>query len=90
MGLTALTAPLLPLLLLVLAQASLSDRLVIELQTREDFTITEKAPTRAKVIRDGHLVSKVSYSRPSVMIIALRTQFHVERPWGQRPFSIVS
>ena len=24
------------------------------------------------------------------MIIALRTQFHVERPWGQRPFSIVS
>ena len=27
---------------------------------------------------------------PSLMIIALRTQFHVERPWGQRPFSIVS
>ena len=24
------------------------------------------------------------------MIIASRTQFHVERPWGQRPFSIVS
>ena len=22
------------------------------------------------------------------MIIASRTQFHVERPWGQRPFSI--
>ena len=38
----------------------------------------------------GGLVSIVSYSRPSLMIIASRTQFHVERPWGQRPFSIVS
>ena len=45
------------------------------------FVITEKAPTR---------VSIVSYSRPSLMIIASQTQFHVERPWGQRPFSIVS
>ena len=24
------------------------------------------------------------------MMIASRTQFHIERPWGQRPFSIVS
>ena len=32
----------------------------------------------AKVIRDGGLVSIVSYSRPSFMIIASRTQFHVE------------
>ena len=49
MGLTALSAPLLPLLVLVLAHASLSDRLVIELQTkvREYFTITGKASTRA-------------------------------------------
>ena len=31
-----------------------------------------------------------SYSRPSLMIIASRTQFQAERPWGQRPFSIVS
>ena len=38
----------------------------------------------------GGLVSIVSYSRPSLMIIASRIQFHVERPWGQRPFSIVS
>ena len=38
------------------------------------FVITEKAPT----------------SRPSLMIIGLRTQFHVGRPWGQHPFSIVS
>ena len=55
------------------------------------FVITEKAPSR--VIRDGwvgYLVSIVSYSRPSLMIIESRTQFHVERPWGQRPFSIVS
>ena len=38
----------------------------------------------------GGLVSIVSYSRPSLMIIALRTQFHVERPWGQRPFCLNS
>ena len=37
----------------------------------------------------GGLVSIVSYSRPSLMIIASRTQFHIERPWGQRLFSIV-
>ena len=37
----------------------------------------------------GGLVSIVSYSRPSLMIIALRTQFHVERLWGQSLFSIV-
>ena len=30
----------------------------------------------------GGLVSKVSYSCLSLMVIALRTQFHVERPWG--------
>ena len=29
-------------------------------------------------------------SRQSLMIIVLRTQFHVERPWGQRLFSLVS
>ena len=43
-----------------------------------------------KAIRRFAKVSIVSYSRPSLMIIAFRTQFHVERPWGQRPFSIVS
>ena len=49
MGLTALSGPLLPLLVLVLAHASLSDRLVIELQTKvhEVFTITGMAPTTA-------------------------------------------
>ena len=35
------------------------------------------------------MVSIVSYSRPSLMINASRTQFHVYLPWGQRPFSIV-
>ena len=35
-------------------------------------------------------VSIVSYSCPSLMIIALASQFHVYLPWGQRPFSIVS
>ena len=43
-----------------------------------------------KVKRRFPKVSIVSYSRPSLMIIALQTQFHVERPWGQHPFSIVS
>ena len=38
----------------------------------------------------GGLVSIVSYSGLSLMIIVLRTQFHIERLWGQRPFSIVS
>ena len=38
----------------------------------------------------GGLVSIMSYRRPSLMIIASWTQFHVERPWDQRPFSIVS
>ena len=38
----------------------------------------------------GGFVSIVSYSLPSLMIIASQTQFHVERLWGQRPFSIVS
>ena len=44
------------------------------------FTITEK----------GGLVSIVSYSRPSLMIIALGTQFYVYLLWGQRLFSRVS
>ena len=35
-------------------------------------------------------VSIVSYSCPSLMIIASASQFHVYLPWGQRPFSIVS
>ena len=29
-------------------------------------------------------------ARPSLLTFASRTQFHVEGPWGQRPFSIVS
>ena len=37
----------------------------------------------------GGLVSIVSYGRLSPMIIALKTQFHVYLPLGQRPFSIV-
>ena len=38
----------------------------------------------------GGLVSIVSYSHPPIVIIVSRTKFHVERPWGQRLFSIVS
>ena len=34
-------------------------------------------------------VSIVSYSRPSLMIIASASQFHVFLLWGQCPFSIV-
>ena len=43
-----------------------------------------------KVERRFAKVSIVSYSRQSLMIIALASQFHVYLPWGQRPFSIVS
>ena len=43
-----------------------------------------------KVKRRFAKVSIVSYSRLSLMIIALATQFHVYLPWGQRMFSIVS
>ena len=43
-----------------------------------------------KAIRRFAKVSIVSYSRPSLVIIASGTQFHVYLPWGQRPFSIVS
>ena len=35
-------------------------------------------------------VSIVSYSRPSLIIIVSASQFHIERPWGHRLFSIVS
>ena len=38
----------------------------------------------------GGLLSIVSYSCPSLMIIAPGTQFHVYLPWGQHLFSIVS
>ena len=43
-----------------------------------------------KVHEDFGLVSIVSYSCPSLMIIASGTQFHIYLLWGQRPFSIVS
>ena len=47
-------------------------------------------PQPGQSLKQRLLVSIVSYRRPSLMIIASRTHFHVERPWGQRPFSIVS
>ena len=43
-----------------------------------------------KAIRRFAKVSIVSYSRPSLMMIELASQFHVYLPWGQPPFSIVS
>ena len=66
------------------------------------FVITEKAPTRAfswlkaattaftfKTLLLRHYAKRALTPR-SLMIIASRTQFHIERPWGQCPFSIVS
>ena len=50
----------------------------------------ERAEIAEKKIIDIEQVSIVSYSHPSLIIIESQTQFHVERPWGQRPFSIVS
>ena len=53
---------------------------------------TEHCPVELKtnVIRRFAKVSIVCYSRPSLMIIASASQFHVYLPWGQHPFSIVS
>ena len=44
----------------------------------------------AKVVQRFAKVSIVSYSRPSLMIIALAPQFHVYLPRGQHLFSMVS
>ena len=43
-----------------------------------------------KVKRRFEKVSIVSYSRPSLMIITLASQFHIYLTWGQCLFSIVS
>ena len=43
-----------------------------------------------KVKRRFAKVSIVSYSRPSLMIIASASQFHIYLPLGQHLFSIVS
>ena len=45
------------------------------------FVITEKVPTRA------FSWLKVA---TTAFTFELQTQFHVERPWGQHPFNIVS
>ena len=66
------------------------------------FVITEKAPTRAfswlkaattaftfkTLLR--HYAKRALTPRSLNVTFASRTQFHVERPWGQHPFSIVS
>ena len=53
-------------------------------------TLLRHYAKQALTPRPPWLVSIVSYSCPSHMIIASRTQFHIERPWGQCLFSIVS
>ena len=73
------------------------DILVLQTVNWRSCTIMEKAYTieigtlTQRPYGMGGLVSIVSYSL-SLMIIASRTQFHVdvERPWGQCPCSIVS
>ena len=45
---------------------------------------------KTNAIRMFAKVSIVSYSRPSLMIIASAFQFHVYLPWGQHLFRIVS
>ena len=61
---------------------------------RHNLKTHEKTHTRieleTKAIRRFAKASIVSYSCPSLMIIASASQFHVFLPWGQRPFSIVS
>ena len=76
-------------------------RSTLELQTinRRSCTTTENAPTRAfswlKAPTSAFTFKTLlrhyaKLNRPSLMTFASRTQFHVERPWGQCPFSIVS
>ena len=56
----------------------------------DTFGFGKPLELETKAIRRFAKVSIVSYSRPSLMIIELASQFHVYLPWGQRPFSIVS
>ena len=60
------------------------------MRLRLELTILSTLELETNAIRRFRLVSIVSYSRPSLMIIASVSQFHVYLPWGQRPFSIVS
>ena len=39
---------------------------------------------------DARIELPTKLRESSLMIIASQTQFHIERPWGQCPFSIVS
>ena len=55
-----------------------------------DILTVSRLELETKVKRRFAKVSIVSYSRPSLMIIAPASQFHVYLPWGQRPFSIMS
>ena len=51
---------------------------------------TLRLELETKVKQRFRKVSIVSYSRPSLMIIASASQFHFYLQWGERPFSIVS
>ena len=62
----------------------------IELQTINRFLQSQRLLIESAYNAKQALISIVYYSRLSLVIIASRTQFHVERPWCQRPFSIVS
>ena len=66
--------------------------LVLQTKAIRRFVIMEKAPTRAfswlKVATTAFTFKTLL--SPSLMIIVSRTQFHIERPWGQCLFSIVS
>ena len=64
--------------------------LVTRLARRVGGAGAARLELESKVKRRFAKVSIVSYSMssPSLMIIASASQFHVERRWGQRPFSI--
>ena len=65
-------------------------QLYIDVKVEECYQFVCVLELETKAIRRFEKVSIVSYSRPSLMIIASGSQFHVYLPWGQRPFSIVS
>ena len=73
-----------------LNKLSLPDLRILVLLSLTNYKPLSQVELETKVIRRFVKVSIVCYSRPSLVIIASVSQFHVYLPWGQRPFTIVS
>ena len=64
----------------------LTSRMTLDIR----FAVHCPVELETKAIRRFAKVSRVSYSCPSLMIIASASQFHIYLPWSQRLLSIVS